>query len=251
MLCSLLGIPETPLNVFLSLLIGGAISYFSVSGLSYWYFFVFRHDKYHPSYKAKPEEIRAQIKWGVYGTIGNAILTAPFHWGIAHGYSQAYWNPLELGIPWLIASFLIYLAFTETWIYWAHRALHTKWMYKYLHKPHHKWRATTSWASMAFHPLDSFLQAVPHHLAVFLLPVNGYIYMAMLVFVMLWSVIIHDRVSIVKWSVINYTGHHTLHHWFFTCNYGQFFTFWDKAMGTWRDPEAAARDGSVPEWVLR
>lgn len=251
MILRLLGLPETPTNLFLLLVIGGMVMYFSVSGLSYMIFFVWGKKRFHPTYVAKPAEIKAQMKWGVYGVLGNAVLTAPLHWLIAHGYSQAYWDPMERGIPYFVLSVGLYLAFTETWIYWVHRWLHLPAVFRVLHKPHHKWRATTSWASMAFHPLDSFAQALPHHLALFLFPVNVYLYLTMLSFVMLWSVIIHDRVSLVKWSVINYTGHHTLHHWYFTCNYGQFFTFWDKIMGTWRDPEAAAHDGSVPEGLLR
>lgn len=251
MILRLLGLPETPTNLFLLLVIGGMVMYFSVSGLSYLIFFVWGKKRFHPTYVAKPEVLKDQMKWGVYGVLGNAVMTAPLHWLIANGYSQAYWDPMERGIPYFILSIFLYLAFTETWIYWVHRWLHLPAVFRVLHKPHHKWRATTSWASMAFHPLDSFLQALPHHLALFLFPVNVYLYLVMLSFVMLWSVMIHDRVSLVKWSVINYTGHHTLHHWYFTCNYGQYFTFWDKLMGTWRDPEAAAHDGSVPEGLLR
>jgi lathosterol oxidase len=251
MILSLLGLPETPLNLFLLLMVGGTIMYFVTSGLSYQIFFVWGRKRFHPSYKPKPEEIRSQMMWALYGTFGNAVLTAPLHWLIANGYSQAYWDPMERGIPYLIFSIVLYLAFTETWIYWVHRALHLPVFFRMFHKPHHKWRATTSWASMAFHPMDSFVQALPHHLAVFLFPVNVYVYLAMLGFVMMWTVLIHDRVSLVKLPFLNYTGHHTLHHWYFTCNYGQFFTFWDRLMGTWRDPEAAQQDGSVPEGLLR
>ncbi|MFO0681024.1 MAG: sterol desaturase family protein [Sandaracinus sp.] len=251
MILTLLGIPETALNLFLFFVLGGIVTYLSVSGLSYMIFFVWGKQRFHPTYVSKPEVLRDQIKWGLYGTLGNAVLTAPIHWLVANGYSQAYWNLSDYGIPYFILSVVLYIAFTETWIYWVHRALHIPVLFRWFHKPHHKWRATTSWASMAFHPLDSFAQALPHHLALFLFPVNVYLYLGMLAFVMLWSVMIHDRVSFVKNSIINYTGHHTLHHWYFTCNYGQFFTFWDKLMGTWRDPEKAAHDGSVPDGLLR
>jgi lathosterol oxidase len=256
MFLRLVGIPETPTNLFLLLVFGGMFFYFSLSGLSYLIFFVWGKKRFHPTYEADKATIHEQMRWGVYGVLGNAVLTAPLHWLIANGYSRAYWDLSEThwGMPALVffpVSILLYLAFTETWIYWVHRWLHIPAVFRLLHKPHHKWRATTSWASMAFHPLDSFLQALPHHLALFLFPVNVYLYLVMLNFVMLWSVMIHDRVSLVRWSFINYTGHHTLHHWYFTCNYGQFFTFWDKLMGTWRDPEEAERNHSVPEWVLR
>lgn len=35
---------------------------------------------------------------------------------------------------------------------------------------------------------------------------------------------------------VNGADHHTGHHLFFNYNYGQFFTFWDKVLGTYRRP---------------
>lgn len=39
-------------------------------------------------------------------------------------------------------------------------------------------------------------------------------------------------------KIINGPSHHTLHHLFFTCNYGQYFTFCDRAGGSYRAPKA-------------
>lgn len=251
MLLTLLGLPETPLAQFAMLSIGGLVAYFGVSGLSYMIFFVWGKKRFHPTYVAEPEVLRDQIKWGLYGTLGNAVLTVPFHWAIANGYSRIYWDPMERGLPYLIFSFVLYLAFTETSVYWIHRALHWKYLYRYIHKPHHKWRSSTSFVSMAFHPLDSFAQAVPTHIFLFFVPLNAYMYLLVLGFIMTWTVLIHDRVTVVRGSIINTCGHHSLHHWYFQCNYGQFFTFWDKLMGTWRDPEEEFYKGKVPAGILR
>jgi lathosterol oxidase len=92
---------------------------------------------------------------------------------------------------------------------------------------------------------------VPVHLFAFLLPLNGYLYLAMQGTMALWSVSSHDRVALVRWRWFNYVDNHTLHHWFYRCNYGQFFTFWDRIMGTWRDPVEEADTGRVPQGVLR
>ena len=35
-----------------------------------------------------------------------------------------------------------FLAFTDYCIYWAHRWLHIPVIYRWLHKPHHKWLST-------------------------------------------------------------------------------------------------------------
>jgi lathosterol oxidase len=245
------GFDESPLAQFLFLVFGGLVIYFVLSGASYLLFFVVGKRYFHPTYQPDPKANRGAIKWGVLGTLGNALLMMPFQLLVANGYSRIYWDVDEHGWPWLIFSFVLYITFTETCIYWIHRWLHTDFGYRWLHKYHHEWRVTTSWVSMAFHPLDSFMQALPHHVFGFIFPLHGMIYLTMVSFVSLWSVIIHDRVSWVRWNLINYTGHHTLHHWFFKYNYGQFFTVWDRLMGTWRDPEVAAREDGIPEGVLR
>jgi Delta7-sterol 5-desaturase len=38
---------------------------------------------------------------------------------------------------------------------------------------------------------------------------------------------------------INGPAHHTLHHLYFTCNYGQYFTWADRVNGSFRQPESA------------
>jgi Delta7-sterol 5-desaturase len=250
MLQHLLGLPETPLNTFLVLTLGGLVLYFFFSGISYVLFFGPGKARFHPTYEPEPAVDRLAMKWSLIGTLGNVVLMMPLHLAMANGWSRVYWNVSDFGWGYLALSIVLYVAFTETWIYWAHRWLHTPWAYKKLHKVHHDFRVTNSWVSMAFHPLDSFLQAAPHHLFGFLLPVHGLVYLTFVSFVSVWSVMIHDRVSFVRSTVINTTNHHTLHHWYYNYNFGQFFTFWDRLMGTWKDPEVAARREKIPAEIM-
>lgn len=244
MLLELLGLPKTPLNLFLSLAVGGVIAYFLVSGASYWFFFVWGRKRFHPDFEPDWAADRVAMKWGTLGNLGNAALMLPLSWGIAAGRTHMYWDLSERSLLESVGWCLLYLAFTETVIYWAHRWLHTVPVFwDKLHRIHHQWKSTTSWVSMAFHPLDSFAQALPHHLAAFLFPVPGPFYYAMLVGVMLWSAIIHDRTTFVRLKLLNYTDHHTVHHWLGDFNLGQYTTIWDRIMGTWRDPDVeAAKD---------
>jgi Delta7-sterol 5-desaturase len=248
MLIKLLGIEDAPLAIFLVLSISGLLAYFLASGLSYLLFFVWGRERFHPGYVADPDENRKARFWGALSVAGNALFMVPFHWLLSHGHGHLYWNVSDYGWPWLIASFFLYLAVTETMIYWVHRALHSDFLYDRLHKRHHQFRVTTSWVSTAFHPIDSFAQALPHHLCAFLFPVHAVMYLIMVGFVTVWSVVIHDRVSLLRWKFINYTGHHTLHHWYYQYNLGQFTTVWDRLAGTYKDPERCYED--IPEGVL-
>lgn len=253
MLAELLGLPTHPLTTFFGLAIGGMLLYGALSTLSYFYFFRWRKERYHPGYEEDPVQIKRALKWSAISLLGNAILTTPFHLAVAYGWSEVYWDidDQPWGWGWVLVSMGIYLIVTETMIYWVHRALHWGPLWKYIHKPHHSFKTPTSFVGVAFNPLDSFAQGFAHHLCIFLFPVHGVVYLVFVTFVTVWAVMIHDRVSFVTWKGINYTGHHTVHHWYDNYNFGQFFTFWDRLGGTYKDPESVEVQTEVPEGIIR
>lgn len=251
MLTKLLGLPDDPWTIFAVLTAGGLLTYFAVSGLVYLTFFVLLRERVHPDYVADPAENRRARMWSMISVVGNSALTMPFHLALANGWGRLYWDVDALGWGWLAASVALYFLVTETMIYWTHRALHSDLLYARLHARHHEFQLTTPWASNAFHPLDSFAQALPHHLCAFLFPVHVGVYLCMLSFVTVWTAMIHDRVSFVRWKLVNYSGHHALHHWYYEYNLGQFTTVWDRIGGTYLDPEPARADlpaGVVVRW---
>ena len=65
---------------------------------------------------------------------------------------------------------------------------------------------------------------MPYHLFIFLFPLQRYLYLGLFVFVNFWAIFIHDSDMITGHpleTVINGPAHHTLHHLYFTVNYGQ------------------------------
>jgi lathosterol oxidase len=248
MLGYLLDLPDHPLVIFATLSIGAVAIFFTLAGTSYFTFFVLKRGRFHPSYQADPAENRSAIKWSMIGILGNALLITPIHFLVATGHSQLYYAVDDYGWGYLIVSVLLMLVFTETMIYWTHRALHWGPLYRRLHHIHHMYRKPTSYVGLAFHPLDSFLQGLPHHISAFLFPLNIWVYLVSLSFVYLWAVMIHDRISFVRWGIVNNTGRHTLHHWYYDYNFGQYTTLWDRACGTHRSPFEGCED--VPDGVL-
>ncbi|KAG0326068.1 c-5 sterol desaturase [Podila humilis] len=149
------------------------------------------------------------------------------------------------GWGYVALSVAAFLLFTDCGIYWVHRFLHHPLVYKRLHKPHHKWIIPTPYSSHAFHPVDGYLQSVPYHLFVFIMPMQKYIYLTMFVLVNFWSVLIHDGEVVVESSVINSAAHHSVHHLYFNYNYGQYFTLWDRLGGSYRTPGKEQYDKSL------
>lgn len=229
----LYGVPGMALFMLLS----GLFLYFGLSGMSYLYTFVLRRDRFVPDYRPDRAELRRAIFWSMMSVLGNVVLMLPLQLLTLRSANKIYYDVNDHGWPYLFLTILTELAFSELLVYWIHRWLHLPFFFRHIHHIHHKFRAPTPLASLAFHPLDGFAQAVPHHLLVFLLPVNVYVYQGFILAVSIWTVLIHDRVSWIGWSAINFTGHHTAHHWFNRWNFGQFFTAADRLFGTYRAPD--------------
>lgn len=219
-------------------LIGIHALYFLFAGFSY--VFIFNHEMMrHPRFLKNQVKLEIQTSLRAFPVM--MLLTLPWFQAEVRGYSRMYDGLDTYGYFYLIASVPLYLLFTDYCIYWIHRWLHLPLFYKYLHKPHHKWLIPTPWASHAFHPVDGFLQSLPYHLFIFIFPIHRTLYLVLFVLVNFWSIFIHDSDMVTGHlfeKVVNGPAHHTLHHLYFTVNYGQYFTWADRVGGSYRQPQS-------------
>ncbi|KAI5457887.1 C-5 sterol desaturase [Mariannaea sp. PMI_226] len=230
---------DNPIRQFISLyfitwLFGLAV-YFIVAALSYQFIFdkrTFNHPRF------LKNQVRLEIVQANRAMPVMALLTAPIFWLEVNGWGKLYDTTEQgPGLWYNFAQFPIFLLFTDFCIYWIHRYEHHPLVYKFLHKPHHKWIMPTPFASHAFHPLDGYAQSLPYHIFPFIFPLQKMAYVALFVFVNLWSVMIHDGEFVTDNPIINGAACHSLHHSRFEVNYGQFFTGFDRLGGTYRRPE--------------
>ncbi|KAI5892799.1 uncharacterized protein SCHCODRAFT_02543117 [Schizophyllum commune H4-8] len=218
-------------------LLGIHLLYFSTAWFSYNFIFdkrMMRHPKF------LKDQVRLEIVTSLKAFPMMTLLTLPWFLAEVHGYSRLYDNVGTYGWPYFLFSIFFFLAFTDYCIYWAHRWLHIPVIYRWLHKPHHKWIIPTPFASHAFHPCDGYIQSLPYHIFIFLFPLHRYLYLGLFVFVNFWSIFIHDSDMITGHpleNIINGPAHHTLHHVYFTVNYGQYFTWSDRAGGSYMHPD--------------
>ncbi len=176
MLSRLFNLSDSMPFLFLTLAGAGLLFFFTLASLSYLLLFVWCRAKFHPEYQPNWREIRTAMKWAAISVAGNAALTTPIHWAIANGHGRVYYDVAAHGWGWLIASITLLIVVTETLIYWIHRGLHTPLGWT-LHRTHHQFKVTTPWVGVAFNPLDSFAQALPHHLCAFLFPMHAVVYL--------------------------------------------------------------------------
>jgi len=225
---------------------GGALLYLLTASLSYYLI-------YDKRLLAHPQVLENQIQKEITYTL-KSIPTMGFLTSIlflleVRGYSRLYDQIYDSQYGWLAIAFTTctFIFFTDCCIYWIHRGLHHRLVYKHFHKAHHMWKVPTPFASHAFHPIDGFMQSVPYHVYVFLFPMHKFTYLMLYIAVNIWTVSIHDsdfRVPDLLKPIVNGSAHHMDHHVYNNYNYGQYLTLWDRLGGSFRHP--SAYDGTSP-----
>ncbi|MCB9228007.1 MAG: sterol desaturase family protein [Deltaproteobacteria bacterium] len=154
-------------------------------------------------------------------------------------YCKIYQNIDEYGYLYMIASFIIAMLAIDTYYYWLHRFLHTRWLYKHFHSVHHISRSPTPWSTFAIAPLEQSLVYLFYLSLVCVLPMHKTVFIAYLFVGLIRQFIGHlgfevfPKSTLDGWLKWNLTvTHHDMHHQYISCNYGLYFNLWDSLMKT-------------------
>lgn len=145
----------------------------------------------------------------------------------------------------------------DAYFYWMHRALHHKRLFRATHLHHHRSRTPTPWAAYSFSAWEGITESTFVPLYLFLASLLGVATIDFAIFLFLaWmilrNVMGHAGVELFpagwvdsKWTDwLSTTTHHDLHHSEGSYNFGLYFTWWDRWMGT-EHPQYKARFRSV------
>jgi sterol desaturase/sphingolipid hydroxylase (fatty acid hydroxylase superfamily) len=144
------------------------------------------------------------------------------------------------GVPWLVASGLIYLVIQDAYYYWLHRLMHQPALFKHMHAGHHRSRQPTPFASFSFDWAEAVANAWVLPALVFVIPIHPAVILTLLSVATLAAVLNHAGAEVLPdWLVHGPLGrwlisasHHSLHHNHYGKNFGLYFRFWDRLMGT-------------------
>jgi len=139
-------------------------------------------------------------------------------------------------------AFPLMLLMHDTYFYWMHRLMHHPGLFKVLHLVHHQSVNPSPWAAFAFHPLEAVIEIGILVVYLFTIPVMKVHLFFFFLFMMVYNVYGHlgwelypknfQRTWIGRW--INTSINHNQHHQYFKGNYGLYFLFWDRLLGTIR-----------------
>uniref|UniRef100_A0A8C6WJ81 Sterol-C5-desaturase n=1 Tax=Neogobius melanostomus TaxID=47308 RepID=A0A8C6WJ81_9GOBI len=177
------------LSLWIITILGGELIYLGFGTLNF--YFVFDHDLMkHPLFIQN--QVKNEIHLGSMSIFWMSFPTVGLFYLEIKGHSKLYDNIETQGLSAVFLSIVGFLFFTDMCIYWIHRFMHHKSIYKHLHKQHHIFKIPTPFASHAFHPLDGFLQSLPYHIYSFIFPLHKMVYLSLFVFVNVWTISIHD-----------------------------------------------------------
>jgi sterol desaturase/sphingolipid hydroxylase (fatty acid hydroxylase superfamily) len=156
--------------------------------------------------------------------------------------TQYYTDIEQHGWLYFFLAFPLLFILHDTYFYWTHRLMHHKKLFKIFHLVHHRSTNPSPWAAYAFHPLEALVEAGIFLVFLYVLPIHTLHLLIFFFMMIVYNVYGHlgfelypngfNRHSLGKW--INTSVNHNQHHQYFKGNYGLYFTFWDRMMGTLR-----------------
>lgn len=158
-------------------------------------------------------------------------------------HTTLYKNISDHGWVYFFLAFPIMAIMHDTYFYWTHRLMHHKKLFKLFHLVHHQSTNPSPWAAYAFHPLEAIVEIGIYPVFLFTIPIHYLHFIIFFLFSIIYNVYGHlgyelypkgfNKTVVGKW--INTSVSHNQHHQYFKGNYGLYFTFWDRLMGTLRN----------------
>ena len=237
-----------------------AARYLVISGLAFWLLWqrggeklrARRLNRDRPMRRVILQEIRLSLLSSVVYAAPAAVALVVWQHGGTLIYTD--WSAYG-GVPYLLLSAFLYLAVQDTYYYWAHRLMHHPRLFAWMHAGHHRSRQPTPFASFAFDPAEALVTAWLLPAMAFVLPIHIGVVLALLLLMTVAAVLNHSGWEVLPAKMVDgpiggqliSATHHSLHHLRFNANYGLYFRFWDKAMGTDIMPRPAALENAELE----
>jgi len=201
----------------------------------------------------------------IFSTVGLATF-ALARSGYLPGPSVA----VRWGTRWAVASLILMILAHDAYFYWTHRAIHDPRLFRLFHLRHHRSHNPSSFSAYSFDIMEASLQAAFVPIWMLLVPTQWPIVGLFMVHQIARNTLGHSGYEIFPgrrdgrplFDFLTTTTHHDLHHATARWNYGLYFTWWDRWMGTEHPdyyarfanaaytPSSSARKASAPVALL-
>ncbi|MCC3160054.1 sterol desaturase family protein [Hymenobacter sp. 15J16-1T3B] len=214
------------------------------AGVAYLVFWVWRRAQWQPR-RIQPsfperQHLRTEIVYSGLSCLIFAAVGAGLFVARKHGYSLLYTDVSRYGWPYLVLSVVVAIGAHDAYFYWTHRFMHLPVVFRYVHRVHHLSRNPSPWAAFSFHPLEAVIEAAIVPLLAFVLPLHPLALGGFMLYQMGMNVLGHlGYEPYPRWflqtrfgRLHNTSTHHNMHHQYVRHNFGLYFNWWDRLMGT-------------------
>lgn len=158
-------------------------------------------------------------------------------------YTTRYRDIGQYGYTYYFLLFPVLFILHDTYFYFMHRLMHHRVLFRWFHLVHHQSTNPSPWAAYAFHPLEALVEQGIAVIFYFTIPIHITHLGIFFLMSIIYNVYGHlgyelypkgfNKTWIGKW--INTSFSHNQHHQYFKGNYGLYFLFWDRMLGTIRE----------------
>lgn len=156
------------------------------------------------------------------------------------GLAQFYRAPADRGWLYFAASIVIVIVVHDAWFYWTHRLIHDPRLFRRVHRTHHRSNNPSPFAAYSFDLGEAAINAAFVPLIVLIVPVTKLAMIIFMTHMIARNVVGHSGYELFPATrqgrpllpFLTTVTHHDLHHANAGWNYGLYFTWWDRLMGT-------------------
>ena len=146
----------------------------------------------------------------------------------------------QWGAPWAIASLILMIVAHDAYFYWTHRAIHGRRFFRVFHRRHHRSNNPSPFSAYSFDIGEAAIQAMFVPLWVILVPTQWWVVGVFMLHQIVRNTLGHSGYELFParadgrplFDFLTTTTHHDLHHAQAGSNFGLYFTWWDRLMGT-------------------
>lgn len=236
---------DVALRWLLALALDGA-RYYLTAGAAFLVYWVWGRERFRAHrvlLRSPPSEtMRHDLGWSSATVLVFSLVGAGVYVGGELGVLRHH-DDLALlpgGLGWAITSVPVLLVLQDTYFYWTHRAMHHPRLYAHVHRVHHEARTPSPWTAYAFALPEALVHAAFVPLVWLVLPLHEISVFVFLLAMIARNVQGHLSIELNRpgftrhpvWGLLTTTTHHCLHHEHAGFDFGLYFTFWDRVMGT-------------------
>jgi sterol desaturase/sphingolipid hydroxylase (fatty acid hydroxylase superfamily) len=235
---------EPSLAAYFTYCLNFCARYFIVAGGIYCFFHIVFRQRW-LAYRIQtafpsPASITFSVRWAMVSAACTGLSTLLLYGLVRGGETSMYFEIGEHGWLYLGLSVVLGVVGYDTWFYWYHRLLHTRWLFENVHEIHHRATNPTAFAAYAAHPIETFMGDAYFILFALTVPIHPLAFAAVGLCVSICSLMLHSGYELSPRSFVRRglhrcfgaSTHHNMHHQHVRWNYGSLFNWWDRLMGT-------------------